>query len=87
VCVRWCVAANPAEPLPHKRTAPVRMRRGTPEEASAVLSSGRARARVATPTDPIIACEHPIAHKRKAVAEAVIDTEALVCSGSRCTSP
>ena len=28
---------NPAEPLPHKRTAPVRMRRGTAEEASTVL--------------------------------------------------
>ena len=37
-----------------------------------MLLSSRARARVATPTDPI-ACEHPIAHGRKAVAEAVID--------------
>ena len=26
-------------------------------------------------------------HKRKAVTQAVIDTEALVCSGSRCSSP
>ena len=25
--MHWCAAANPAEPLPHKRTAPVRMRR------------------------------------------------------------
>jgi hypothetical protein len=31
LCVRWCAAANPAEPLPHKRTAPVRMRSVTPE--------------------------------------------------------
>ena len=58
-----------------------------PEEASTVLPAGRARARIATPTDPIIACEHPIAHKRKAAKGAVIDTEALVCSGSRCSSP
>jgi hypothetical protein len=84
--MHWCAAANPAEPLPHKRTAPVRTRRGTPEEASAVLPSSRARARVAAPTD-LVACEHPIAHGCKAVAEAVIDTEALVCSGSRCSSP
>jgi hypothetical protein len=26
LCVRWCAAASPAEPLPHKRTAPLRMR-------------------------------------------------------------
>ena len=57
--MRWCAAANPAEPLPHKRTAPVRMRRA-PRKASTVLLSSRARARFATPTDPI-ACEHPIA--------------------------
>ena len=31
-----------------------------PEEASTVLSAGRARARIATPADPV-ACEHPIA--------------------------
>ena len=37
-----------------------------------MLLSSRARARVATPTDQI-ACELPIAHGRKAVAEAVID--------------
>jgi hypothetical protein len=30
-CVHWCVAASPAEPLPHKRTAPVRMRRLPPK--------------------------------------------------------
>ncbi len=83
--MRWCAAAHPAEPLPHKRIAPVRMRRAPPK-ASAVLSAGRARARIAMPTDPV-ACEHPIAHKRKAVTQAVIDSEALVCSGSRCSSP
>ncbi len=39
-----------------------------------MLISSRARARIATPTDPV-ACEHPIAHKRKAATtEAVIDT-------------
>ena len=37
-----------------------------------MLCASRARARVATPTD-LVACEHPIAHGRKAVAEAVID--------------
>ena len=30
-CVHWCATANPAEPLPHKRTAPVRMRRVPPK--------------------------------------------------------
>ena len=37
-----------------------------------MLFSSRARARIATPTD-LVACEHPIAHGRKAAAEAVID--------------
>ena len=78
--MRWCAAANPAEPLPHKRTAPVRMRR-VPPKASTLLPASRA------PISDPVACEHPTAHGRKAVAEAVIDTEALVCSGSRCSSP
>jgi hypothetical protein len=55
--VHWCAAANPAEPLPHKRTALVRMLR-VPPKASAVLFSSRARARVAAPTDSV-ACEQP----------------------------
>jgi len=37
-------------------------------------------------SDPVT-CEHPIPHKREAVAEVAVDTEALVCSGSRCSSP
>ncbi len=44
LCVHWCVAANPAEPLPHKRTAPVRMRRVPPkavEYSAASESSAR----------------------------------------------
>jgi hypothetical protein len=41
---------------------------------------------IATLTDPV-ACEQPIPHKCKAVAEVAVDTEALVCSGSRCSSP
>jgi hypothetical protein len=57
--VRWCAAANPAELLAHKRTAPLRMRR-VPPKASSVLFPSRARTRVATPTD-LVACEHPIA--------------------------
>ncbi len=84
--MHWCAAANPTERLRHNGTAPLRMRRGTPEEASTVLLASRARARVATPTDPV-ACEHPIAHGCKAVTQAAVDTEALVCSGSRCSSP
>ena len=83
--MRWYAAAHPAEPLRHNGTAPLRMRRAPPK-ASTVLLASRARARFAAPTD-LVACDHPIAHKRKAVAEAVIDTEALVCSGSRCSSP
>ena len=59
--MRWCAAANPAEPLPHKRTAPVRMRTVlSPPEGKYCALSTRARARFATPTDPA-ACEHPIA--------------------------
>ena len=83
--MHWCAAANPAELLPHKRTTPLRMRR-VPPKASTVLFLSRARARVAAPTD-LVACEHPIALKRKAVARGAIDSEALVCSGSRCSSP
>ena len=81
--MRWCAAANPAEPLPHKRTAPLRMRR-VPPKASTVLFSIRARARVATPQTLLHVSTQ--SHKRKAAA-VVIDTEALVCSGSRCSSP
>jgi hypothetical protein len=76
---------QPRRAVPHKRTAPVRMRR-VPPKASTVLFSSRARARVAAPTD-LVACEHPIALKRKAVARGAIDSEALVCSGSRCSCP
>ena len=83
--MHWCAATNPAEPLRHNGTAPLRMRR-VPPKASTLLSAGRARARIATPTDPV-ACEHQIAHKRTAATEAVTDTEALVCSDSRCSSP
>ena len=78
--MHWCVAANPAEPLPHKRTAPVRMRR-VPPKASTLLLASRA------PISDPVACEHPIPHKRKAVAEVAVDTEALICSGSRCSLP
>jgi hypothetical protein len=53
----------------------------TPEEASTVLPASRA------PISDPVACEHPIPHKRKAVAEVAVDTEALVCSGLRCSSP
>ncbi len=49
--------------------------------ANIIASSPR---RVAAPTD-LVACEHPIAHGCKAVAEAVIG--AVACSGSRCSSP
>ena len=86
--MRWCAAANPAEPLPHKRTAPLRMRRA-PQEASTVLLASRARARFAMPTDRlhVVSCEHAILHKRKAAAEAAVDSSTLVCSGSRCSSP
>ena len=78
--MHWCVAANPAEPLPHKRTAPVRMRR-VPPKASTLQPASRA------PISYPVACEHPIPHKREAVAEVAVDTEALICSGSRCSSP
>ncbi len=37
--------------------------RRAPPNASAMLSAGRARASVATPTDPV-ACEHPIAQSQ-----------------------
>ena len=83
--MRWCAAATPPS---HCDTTALRhcVCVEVPEEVSTVLSASRARARVATPKDPV-ACKHPIAHKRKAVAAAAIDTEALVCSGSRCSSP
>jgi hypothetical protein len=82
LCVQWCAATKPAEPC---RTSALHQWvcvELPPEEASTVLSASRARARIATPTDPV-ACEHPIAHKRKAATAAVIDTEALVCAAAR----
>ena len=81
--MHWCAAANPAELLPHKRTTPLRMRR-VPPKASTVLFLIRARARVATPQTLWHVSTQ--SHKRRAAA-VVIDTEALVCSGSRCSSP
>jgi hypothetical protein len=79
--VHWCAAPNPAEPLRHNGTAPVRMRRVPPKRR--VLRCARVEPK---PTDPV-ACEHPIPHKRKAVTQAAVDTEALACSGSSCSSP
>ena len=60
-----------------------------PRRRAPVLSAFRAR--VATPT-ALVACEHAIAHKRKAAAEATVDgrnryRDASACSGSRCSSP
>ena len=43
-----------------------------------MLISSRARARIATPTDPL-ACEHPIAHGRKAAT----NTGRSRCRGAR----
>ncbi len=70
--MRWCAVANP---VPLKRTAPVRMRRASPKKRRVLCWYNRvehAHSRVATPTD-LVACEHAIAHGRKAVAAAVID--------------
>ncbi len=80
--MRWCAAANPAELLPHKRTAPLRMRRVPPKRVLCCFRVEPAH-RVATPTDLVASTQ---SHKRKA-ATVVIDTEALVCSGWRCSSP
>jgi hypothetical protein len=85
--VHWCAAANPAEPLPQKRTAPVRMRRVPPKRR--VLCYNRVEPGHESPhRQTPVACEHPIAHGCKAVAEAVIDIiGAVACSGLRCWSP
>jgi hypothetical protein len=61
----------------HPRRATATRRHGATAYASrfpkrrvlTVLLASRARARVATPTD-LVACEHPIAHKRKAATAA-----------------
>ncbi len=79
-----CAAPNPAEPLRHNGTAPLRIRRVPPKRR--VLCCSRVEPAHESPTD-LVACEHPIPQKRKAVAQAAIDTEALACSGSKCSSP
>jgi hypothetical protein len=84
--VHWCAATNPAEPQPHKGAAPVRMRRVPLKRR--VLCCQRvepAHCRVATPTDRLPVNSR--SHKCNAATEAAVDTEALVCSGSRCSSP
>ncbi len=83
--MRWCAAANPAEPLPHKRTAPVRMRRLAPKRG-ALCCQGVEPAHE-SPRRQTLMHVNTRSHKRKAATEAVIVTEALVCSGSRCSSP
>ena len=80
--MRWCAA-------PSRRAAAARAHCTTADawstpEASTVLFSIRARARVATPQTLLHV--NTQSHERKA-ATAVIETEALVCSGSRCSSP
>ncbi len=81
--MRWCAAANPAEPLPHKRTAPLRMR-GVPRRR--VLCYFRVEPAHESPHRQTLLHVSTQSHKHKAAA-VVIDTEALVCSGSRCSSP
>ena len=85
--MHWCAAANPAEPLPHKRTAPVRMRRVPPKRR--VLCCYQLEPAHESPHRQIrLHVNSPIAHGCKAVAEAVIDIiDAVACSGSRCSSP
>ena len=83
--MHWCAAANPAEPLPHKRTAPVRMRRVPPKRR--VLCYYRVEPAHESPRRQTRLHVNTRSHKRKAATEAVIDAEALVCSGSRCSSP
>jgi hypothetical protein len=78
-----CPGALPPTPPSRCRTSAlhhVRMRR-VPPKASTLLPASRA------PISDPVACEHPIPHKRKAVAEVAVDTEALICSGLRCSSP
>ena len=57
-----CAGTPPPTPPSHCDTTALRhcVCVEVPEEASTVLPAGRARARIATPTDPV-ACEHPIA--------------------------
>jgi hypothetical protein len=82
--VHWCAAANPAEPQPHKGTAPVRMRRVLPK----ALCYYRVEPMHESPHRQTRSLHvNTRSHERKAATEAVIDTEALVCSGSRCSSP
>ncbi len=83
--MHWCAAANPAEPLPHKRTCTVRMRRVPPKRR--VLCCQRVEPAHEPPRRLTQLHVNTRSHERKAATEAVIDTEALVCSGSRCSSP
>ncbi len=75
---------QPAELLPHKRTAPLRMRRVPPKRR--VLCYHRVEPAHESPHRQTLLHVNTQSHERKAAA-VVIDTEALVCSGSRCSSP
>jgi hypothetical protein len=79
--VHWCAANNPAEPLPHKRTAPVRMRRVPPKRR--VLCCQRVEPAHESPHRQTRLHVNTRLHNCKAVAEAVIDTEVLLCAAAR----
>ena len=81
-----CRQPFPPRPLPHKRTAPVRMRRVPPKRR--VLCYCQLEPAHESPHRQIrLHVNSPVAHGCKAVAEAVIDIiDAVACSGSRCSS-
>ena len=83
--MHWCAAANPAEPLPHNGLAPVRMRRVPPKRR--VLCCQRVEPAHESPHRQTLLHVNTRSHKRKAVAEVAVDTEALICSGSRFSLP
>ena len=83
--MRWCAAAHPAEPLRHNGTAPLRIRRVPPKRR--VLCCARVEPAHESPHRQTRWHANTRSHKGTGATEAVIDTEALLCSGSRCSSP
>ncbi len=69
--MHWCAAAKPAEPLPHKRTAPVRMRRVAPKRR--VLCYHRVEPAHESPRRQTLLHVSTQSHKHKAATQAVID--------------
>ncbi len=70
--MHWCAAAKPAEPLPHKRTGPVRMRR-VPPKRRVLCCYNRVEPAHEPPRRQTLLHVNTRSHERTAATQAVID--------------